>query len=93
MTLLGWIVGILTGALGVKYWNVLKKMDWYWWVLLVLTYAFGVFTTAFATTSFAEGEPQAGTMAITIFGGIFIVLAVLIFIFGIKKAAKKAKAA
>lgn len=93
MTLAAWIVGILTGALAVRFFSVLKKMDWYFWVLTVIWYAFGVFATAFAQTSFAEGEPQAGWMAIAIFGGIFVILGIVIYIFGIRKAAAKAKAA
>lgn len=93
MAFVFWLVGILTGALCVKFAGVLKKMDWYWWILVAFWYAFGVFTTAFAQTSFAEGESQAGWMAVTIFGGIFVVLGVVIYMFGIRKAAVKAKAA
>lgn len=85
MTLLAWIVGILTGSVVIKFWPVLRKMEWYYWVFLIIWYAFGVFTTAFAQTSFAEGEPQAGWMAVGVFGGIFIILGIVIYIFGIHK--------
>lgn len=90
MALLAWFVGIITGALCIKFLPVLKKMDWYFGVLTAFWYAFGVFTMAFAQVSFAEGESQAGMMALGLFGGIFVALGAVIYIFGIKKAMQRA---
>lgn len=85
MQLVMWIVGVLTGLAVFKIAMLFKEKKlnyaWYHWLILALLYLGGVFVVAFVGTSFAEGEPQAAGMSILIFGGAFIVVALLLYRF------------
>ena len=92
-----YILGILTGAGGFflvnaivsgkvkfKIWQYIVIGAWYFLMLL---------TAGFINTSVGEGEPRAAGMALLIFGGILLVLAVVLYRFVIYKAIKNTQKA
>lgn len=91
-SLLVWIVGILTGMAVLKIYQGMKDnklvLKWYHWLIGVLWYAMGLFIMLFITTSFYEKEPQAAGMAILIFGGVFLVITILLYRFVYGKKVK-----
>jgi|GEM_PF-3603321 len=91
MSFLIWLIGLLTGGLFIYFWPVLKKLTWYWWAVLVIWYLIGVFAAAFSSACFSEEATRAGWMGILFFGGIFVVLGVIVYIFGIRKDLEKKK--
>ncbi|MBO8168948.1 MAG: hypothetical protein H0Z35_07170 [Thermoanaerobacteraceae bacterium] len=94
MALLMWLVGLFTGIAGVKIYGWVKEgkleCQWYHWIIGVLWYLLGMFVIGFVGVSFAEGEPQAAGMAILIFGGVFLVVTVLLYRFVFAKQIKTA---
>jgi len=83
MTFLIWLVGVLSGIGGLKLYEGHKagKLNFkaYQWLVLAGWYLLGVFVIGFIGTSMAEGEPQAAGMATLIFGGVFLVLSILVY--------------
>lgn len=94
MQLVMWLVGLLTGIAALKIYSLLTanklQCKWYHWVIGVLWYLIGIFVVGFVGTSFAEGEPQAAGMAILIFGGVFLVISVLLYRFVFAKQFNRA---
>jgi hypothetical protein len=85
MSLLMWLVGVLTGIGGLLLYQKIKAgkliFKAYQWVVLAIWYLAGIFVIGFIGTSLAEGEPQAAGMATLIFGGLFLVLSILVYRF------------
>lgn len=80
-----WLVGLLTGMAAVKVYEFIRagyiQFKWLHWFSGIIWYFAGIFVIGFVTTSFAEGQPQAAGMATLIFGGIFLVVSVLLYRF------------
>jgi type VI protein secretion system component VasK len=85
MQLVMWLVGLITGIIVFKIFQMLKNgiisFSWYHWIISLLWYLTGVFVIGFVGTSFAEGEPQAAGMATLIFGGLYLVITILLYRF------------
>lgn len=92
-SILIWIVGLLTGMGIIKLYQGLKSKrlitKWYHWLVGVIWYLIGIFIILFVSTSFYENEPQAAGMAILIFGGVFIVISILLYRFVFTKTKSK----
>ena len=88
-----YILGILTGVCGMFLFNALKngKVNFKAWHYAVIAawYLLMLLTAGFINTSVGEGEPRAAGMALLIFGGILLVLAVVLYRFVIYKAIAK----
>ncbi|WP_258359878.1 hypothetical protein [Moorella sulfitireducens (nom. illeg.)] len=80
-----WLVGLLTGIAAVNVYKYIRagcvQFKWFHWLLGIIWYLSGMFVIGFVTTSFAEGQPQAAGMATLIFGGIFLIVSVLLYRF------------
>ncbi len=85
MSFLMWLVGLLTGAAAVKLYNLKQegrlRCDWYHYLIGIGWYLGGLFVVGFVGVSFAEGEPQAAGMALLIFGGLYLVVSILLYRF------------
>jgi len=96
MTIVVWFIGLLTGLACYKMYTILKTkkltFKWYHWLICVLWYCLGLFVIGFVGTSFAEGEIRAAGMATLIFGGVYIVITILLYRFLYSKKFKALKA-
>ena len=88
-----YILGILTGVSGMLLVNAIKngkiKLKVWQYICIGAWYLLMLLTAGFVNTSIGEGEPRAAGMALLIFGGILLVLAVVLYRFVIYKAIAK----
>jgi len=76
-----WLLFGVLSAIGVFFLiktDRIKLKVWHW-VCFAIWYLGLVFTVAFISSSFLEGEPRAAAMAALIFGGILVILAIVFY--------------
>ena len=82
MSVIYWIIGILTGLAGQQLCKRVKAdtlgWKWYHWVIAFLWYISVIMVVSFIGQSFREGMPKAGGMSILIFGGILLVVTIVL---------------
>ncbi len=97
MAILIWLVGLITGfglALLIGMAQSGKvNFKWFHWAIMAVWYLGLLFVIGFVATSFDEGEPQAAGMATLIFGGVYLIISVLLYRFAYLKPSGKVKAA
>ena len=75
MGLMRYCIGAIAAL--IVYWMFFKKgshKEWYTCVLAVIFIFFTMFTLDFVGTTFFEGEPQAGMVALLFFGLVDLVI-------------------
>lgn len=100
MRLISWIwfwyvlVGFLMGGGAVLLWQTLKsvslKMNWYEWILIILSYVIFMFMAQTFIASYQEFQPKAAWFSV-IFMGIPILLMGVVFYRSLNKRYLKQK--
>lgn len=80
-----WLVGVAAGMLALRTYELARsgqlKYKWYHWAIATVWYGLGFFVVAFVGTSLSLGETRAAGMATLIFGGVVVIVGLLLYRF------------
>ena len=78
-----WLIGILTGAAGLKLYQLEKSkaldLQPHQWLIIAIWYVVFVFLVAIVVECFLEGTPKAAGMVLLIFGGLLLIVTILLY--------------
>jgi hypothetical protein len=80
MELMQWFfMGVLftLSVFALAYLSIIVKLQWYTWGALITGVIMVLFGLGWAGTSFLEGYPQSGSLALMVFSGVGVILMVL----------------